>query len=401
MKNNKKYRADRTYMIRTDITDNPKLGAKALSDGRESLFLDFNYGYSMAVSRTSGKTYAKKHRRREYLKLYLLQKPRTPQQRLQNRETLQIAKKIRFERAQQLLLSADEYPLRKDTDINFLDWMHSYHTSYAKADKGHIKRARDCFIDFLTTTPAFARFSLRIRPDQISRQMISAFTAYLRNRFIGEGAHTLYARFKKIIKAAAEAGLFKNNPCDGISIKIDHATLRKDVLSLGEIKLLIDTHYKGENPHVRRAFIFSCYSGLRWCDIRALTFANIDYANRLLKFEQAKTRGRSAASGVVIPLNEGLLRLIGTPLPNQRKDSPIFPLPSHTQCLKTLKTWVKTAGIDKHITWHCARHSFAVNILNNGANIKTLASLLGHSGLRHTEKYTRALDPLKQQAIDS
>ncbi|MDE7109018.1 MAG: site-specific integrase, partial [Muribaculaceae bacterium] len=71
MKNNKKYRADRTYMIRTDITDNPKLGAKALSDGRESLFLDFNYGYSMAVSRTSGKTYAKKHRRREYLKLYL------------------------------------------------------------------------------------------------------------------------------------------------------------------------------------------------------------------------------------------------------------------------------------------------------------------------------------------
>lgn len=53
------------------------------------------------------------------------------------------------------------------------------------------------------------------------------------------------------------------------------------------------------------------------------------------------------------------------------------------------------------ITFHCARHSFAVNILNNGANIKTVASLLGHSGLKHTEKYTRAVDSLKEAAINS
>lgn len=51
--------------------------------------------------------------------------------------------------------------------------------------------------------------------------------------------------------------------------------------------------------------------------------------------------------------------------------------------------------------FHCARHSFAVNILNNGANIKTVASLLGHSGLKHTEKYTRAVDKLKEEAINS
>ena len=51
--------------------------------------------------------------------------------------------------------------------------------------------------------------------------------------------------------------------------------------------------------------------------------------------------------------------------------------------------------------FHTARHSFAVNILNNGANIKTVASLLGHSGLKHTEKYTRAVDKLKEEAINS
>jgi len=61
-------------------------------------------------------------------------------------------------------------------------------------------------------------------------------------------------------------------------------------------------------------------------------------------------------------------------------------------CLLTAALWV---------LFHCFRHSFAVNILNNGANIKTVSSLLGHSGLRHTEKYTRAVDSLKQEAINS
>ena len=53
------------------------------------------------------------------------------------------------------------------------------------------------------------------------------------------------------------------------------------------------------------------------------------------------------------------------------------------------------------VLFHCARHSFAVNLLNNKVNIKTLASLLGHSGLKHTEKYTRAIDSLKKEAVYS
>ena len=127
----------------------------------------------------------------------------------------------------------------------------------------------------------------------------------------------------------------------------------------------------------------------------------MDYSNRLLKFEQAKTKGHSSASSVIIPLSDGLLGLIGTPTTDGDRNELIFPLPSHTMCLKALRHWTARAGIDKHITWHCARHSFAVNILNEGANIKTVASLLGHSGLVHTQKYTRAVDELKEKAINS
>lgn len=66
----------------------------------------------------------------------------------------------------------------------------------------------------------------------------------------------------------------------------------------------------------------------------------------------------------------------------------IFDIPTFESCCKSVRRWVKRTDIDKHICWHYIRRSFAVNILNNGVNIKTVVSLLGYSGLKHTEKYT-------------
>ena len=131
-----------------------------------------------------------------------------------------------------------------------------------------------------------------------------------------------------------------------------------------------------------------------------MTYSNVDFSNRILTFNQNKTKANSSKSFVTIPLNDGLLSLIGTPQTDKPNEL-IFLLPSQTMCLKSLKKWCKKAGINKNITWHSGRHSFAVNILNNGANIKTVASLLGHSGLKHTERYTRAVDKLKEDAINS
>lgn len=397
----KEIRSDNTYIISQDTTDNPKLGAKILSDGRESLFLDYYLGYQMAWSEKLGREVAKKNRRREYLSLYLWQAPRTPIERQQNKETLELAKKIRFERGQQLLEQGEGYRLKKDSNINFLDWMWSYYEAYTKGDKRHIKRAHDVFIDFLNATPEYKKYAKRLKPEQLNKEMIEAFTEYLQHRFRGEGPHTLYARFKKIIAAAVDKDVMRKDPCHGISITIDNGSLKKDVLSMDEIKQLITCHYQGESVNIRRAFLFCLRCGLRFCDVKDLTYSNVDFSNRLLKFEQAKTKGHSSASSVVIPLSDGVLDLIGKPSVEGNRDELIFPLPSHTMCLKALRHWCKRAGIDKHITWHCARHSFAVNILNNGANIKTVAALLGHSGLKHTEKYTRAVDALKQDAINS
>lgn len=396
----KNYRANNTRLIEGGTGDNPKLMAQGLQDGRDSLYLEYYMGFDIVESK-NGTLYKKANRKTERLNLFLWQSPRNPIERAENNETLRLAKQIRFERGQQLLEQGEGYRLKKDCNINFLDWMWSYYEAYTKGDKRHIKRAHDVFIDFLNATPEYQKYAKRLKPEQLDKEMIEAFTEYLQHRFRGEGPHTLYARFKKIIAAAVDKDVMRKDPCHGISITIDNGSLKKDVLSMDEIKQLITCHYQGESVNIRRAFLFCLRCGLRFCDVKDLTYSNVDFANRLLKFEQAKTKGHSSASSVVIPLSDGVLELIGKPSVEGNRDELIFPLPSHTMCLKALRHWCKRAGIDKHITWHCARHSFAVNILNNGANIKTVAALLGHSGLKHTEKYTRAVDALKQDAINS
>lgn len=396
----KNYRANNTRLIEGSTGDNPKLMAQGLQDGRDSLYLEYYMGFDLVESK-NGTLYKKANRKTERLNLFLWQSPRNPIERAENNETLRLAKQIRFERGQQLLEQGEGYRLKKECNINFLDWMWSYYEAYTKGDKRHIKRAHDVFIDFLNATSEYQKYAKRLKPEQLDKDMIVAFTEYLQHRFRGEGPHTLYARFKKIIAAAVDKDVMRKDPCHGISITIDNGSLKKDVLSMDEIKQLIMCHYHGESENIRRAFLFCLRCGLRFCDVKDLTYSNVDFANRLLKFEQAKTKGHSSASNVVIPLSDGVLELIGKPSVEGMRDELIFPLPSHTMCLKALRHWCKRAGIEKHITWHCARHSFAVNILNNGANIKTVAALLGHSGLKHTEKYTRAVDALKQDAINS
>lgn len=394
-------RSDNTYIISSDSTDNPKLGAKKLSDGRESLFLDYYFGYQQTTSK-NGKEYKKVHSKREYLKLYLWQAPRTPLERNQNNETIELAKKLRFERGQKLLENAEGYRLAKNNkNTNILEYFQNYIDGYKKKDIKMIKLALSRFKDFLQETPEYNQFSFNIKPNQLSNDLIADFADYLQTRSTGEGAKSIYQRFKKVLRHALEHDVLLKDPCKGIVIKADSQQLRKDILSPEEVQKLIITHFKGENTEVRRAFIFCLHCGLRFCDVKDLTFSNVDYSNKLLSFEQNKTKGHSASSGVVIPLNNSIINLIGKPQNANDRNTPIFNLPSYNYCSRTLKKWVTEAEINKHITWHCGRHSFAVNILNNGANIKTVANLLGHSGLAHTEKYTRAVDSLKQEAINS
>ena len=372
---------------------NPRLLRKPVKQGKEySLYLEYQMGYNHDTGTSV--------RKKESLSHYVMASPRTVSERQQVKETIELAKKIRFEREQEFLENKEGYRLKKDKTLNFLDFYQAYIENYTKKDLRMVRIAYNRFVDFLKVYhPLMAEY---IKPDAITHDMMVKFADYLQTRSVGEGAKSILQRFKKVVRFCVSQGLMAKDPCEGVKCIVDDQVLKKDILSQEEIQRLIETHYPREKENVRNAFIFCLYTGMRFCDVKDLRYGSIDYANRLLSFEQDKTKGHSARSWVSIPLNDGLLTLVGKPEDSGKgKEDLIFDLPTYESCCKSVRRWVKRAGIDKHISWHCARHSFAVNILNNGANIKTVASLLGHSGLKHTEKYTRAVDKLKENAINS
>ena len=398
------------YIISTDREENPKLGAKLLSDGRESLFLDFYFGYEMVYNNAKDEMQPKKQKRRESLKLYLWHNPRTPLQRQENKDTLLLAKKIRHDKGQELLDQDKGYRLQnKKVSINFLEYFQEYIDTYTKKDGRMVKIALQRFRDFLHDTPEYTKFERKIKPEQIDNEMVEAYTEYLQGRSVGEGAKSIYQRFKKVYKACAiKCNINYQRPfvnADGksITITIDEGAMVKDFLSPDEERQLMATHYTGENPEIRNAFIFCLYTGMRWCDVKDLTLGNFDFANRLVTYEQNKTKGHSKHSSVTLPLTDALVELIADKMEGADKDTIVFALPSHTMCLKALRRWTKRAGIDKHITWHCARHSFGTNMAataaQKGFSVRVVQEMMGHSSLRYTERYTRVVDEQKKAAM--
>ncbi len=389
----KTVRSDNTYIISKESTDNPKLGAKLLSDRRESLFLDYYLGYTVKYDESKGKNVNKINRKREYLKLYLWQSPRTPIERQHNKETLQLAKFIRNEKSQLLLNEQKGYGIINNGNTNLLNYFQNFVEKYP--ERNMIRYALKDFLKFLKEEYPFLQDKLEKR--NFTPEMVKNYTKWLGNNHKGQGAHCYYGFFKTIVINAVDNGEIDKNPCKGISVPTNDDILTKQVLSMDEIQTLLNTSFDEE---IRRAFAFTCLTGVRWCDVKKMEFANVDFANKRLSFRQGKTYRKSSASGVIIPLNDSILKIIGKKR-QDAKDDYIFHIPDLITCERALKKWTKKAGIKKHITWHCGRHSFATNVLNNGANIKVVSSLLGHSTMRCTEKYVRAVDKLKEEAINS
>lgn len=112
-----------------------------------------------------------------------------------------------------------------------------------------------------------------------------------------------------------------------------------------------------------------------------------------MNVEQSKTE-----RAVNINLNSTAIKLLGE---RTKTKELVFSLPTANGANKTLKAWVKRAGLDKKITWHNARHSFGTNLIYHGADVTTASILLGHSTLKHTQRYVTAAKELKEKATDS
>jgi integrase/recombinase XerD len=193
-------------------------------------------------------------------------------------------------------------------------------------------------------------------------------------------------RFKRVLKKATKDGYFRQNPSEELPAKIGGNKKLKEILTAEEYSKLMNTPCL--NHEVKKAFVFSLYTGLRWIDVKSLTWSQI--RNNSVSIIQNKTN---------IPLEIPLHSIAKSTL-SERKEGLIFHLPTQDRANKILLKWCIDAKLEKHITWHCARHSFSVLLQQKGVDIATIAGILGHTSSKYVhETYKRYIKIDAEEAI--
>jgi integrase/recombinase XerD len=302
---------------------------------------------------------------------------------LGKKEAIELGKRIAAKRGNEL--SATDYSIitttGKKTDI--VIWMQSFIDKYEKKDVRNMQGVLDRFKKFL-----IKHKKKGLTFGQIDVSIIEDFRDNLISTCKGEGASSYFARFKKMMRAAYRQRLIDRNPVLEIERKRMPEAKRKDTLTTDEIQVLANTPV--DSPEVKAAFLFCCVTGLRWIDVKATTWG--DVRGKKLILTQLKTK-----KVVEIDLNNTALTLIGKRL---KPTDLLFDLPTANGANKTVKAWVKRAEINKKITWHNARHSLGTNLIVEGTDVLTVSSILGHSTMKHTQRYVTAGAELKKSAMN-
>ena len=138
---------------------------------------------------------------------------------------------------------------------------------------------------------------------------------------------------------------------------------------------------------LKRAFLFSCLTGLRWSDVNNLEWKDVQQINEgwRIHFKQQKTKGQQ-----YLDINQQARDLMGEQ--GEVSERVFVGLRYSSYMNVELQRWVMSAGITKQITFHCARHTFAVLQLTLGTEIYTLSKMLGHQELKTTQVYAKIVD---------
>ncbi|PQJ09383.1 integrase [Flavipsychrobacter stenotrophus] len=305
--------------------------------------------------------------------------------RKRNKEIKELAENIRVKREQEIISLSYDVVASFKGNVDFIEYFENYISNYTKKDKRNMEGVCKRFQTFMKNEGIK---SLTMR--QLTESIVYKFSEYLMDTSEGEGASSYFKRFKKMIKNAHRDKIILSNPAEEVTIKRDESLI-KSVLTSEEIQILSKTPIS--NQQVRNSFLFCCHTGLAWIDVKELRWKNINLRNGVLTKNRAKTNTET-----VVQLNKTAQALLPEPLePNEI----IFSLPSPTGALKLLKNWVNAAEIGKHVTWHCARHTFATNLIYNGVDVMIVAKLLGHSSLKYVLRYARVAEELKRNAVNS
>lgn len=238
----------------------------------------------------------------------------------------------------------------------------------------------------------------RVLLSQIDKAFLLDFVLHLRHglsRPLAES--TIAKRFDCLafaLKEATREGLIATNPCTLLQRgERPHAPAStRAFLTADELHRLIAT--PAPDDRTRNIYLFACFTGLRISDLLTLRWDNIERdGDRLtLRIRQHKTQ-----QPITIPLSTAARQFLPPPTGDLVFADHITEQAMNNQ----LKRWARSAGINKRLTLHTARHTFATLLLSQGVDIYTTSKLLGHSNVSVTQIYAKVVDKQKEAAIDT
>lgn len=269
---------------------------------------------------------------------------------------------------------------------NFLEYYEEYVKLNSRKGNRHLVNSLKQFKQFIKKD--------FVAPIDITENFCKRFRQFLLDKFTGETPLNYFARFKWVVNAATKDKYFQNNPVEDVPSKSNPSTQLKENLEVEEYLMLLNTPCT--NEEVQAAFILSCYTGLRWVDVKKMKWSDIRGNILVTRVIQAKTG--QPVTLTLHPIAQAILERQRRKISDTNfGDYPVFRLPSQDGANKVLKEWVRQAGIDKHITWSCARLSFSILLQDKNVDDATVACLLGHTTTEQVRKTYKRHRPKNQQ----
>lgn len=294
------------------------------------------------------------------------------------------------ERLKQALLGKDQVQPRGYVEI-FDQWLVEYSkmvgitTSKRTLDKYILVRNR--LQDYIASQLGVKDISL----EEVTPKFLSNFDNYLRVEYNMANNHAMKIRQKlrTIYKVAIDNGWVSKNPFSTVKIHFD--PVERDVLTKSELAALIQTDMIFDRlEKMRDVFVFACFTGLAHCDVAGLTKENIitDEAGQVW----LKTHRQKTSEVVDIPLLEIPQLIIKKYQGMKELNGKLLPTLTNSCSNLYLKEVAVRCGINKTLTFHMARHTFATTVtLSNGVPIESVAKMLGHRNIRTTQIYAKVI----------
>lgn len=230
--------------------------------------------------------------------------------------------------------------------------------------------------------------------DEVNHQFIKDFEFFLKTeRNCAHNSATKYLKnLKKVTNIALINGYLKKDPFAEIKFRTEKVD--REFLEDHELKKMMDKEITIERiAIVRDTFIFCCFTGLAFTDVKTLRQEHLSLDNEgitWIRKRRDKTNNMCNIPLLEIPM-EILNRYKGHP--QCIKKGVLLPVPTNQKMNSYLKEIADLCGIHKQLTTHVARHSYATSVcLANGVSIENVAKMLGHSDIKMTRHYARVLD---------